>query len=296
MNILITGATGFLGSHLLPQLIKRGDKVIVLNRASSCIKEKNIARLGHKEYEIGKTDIEDVFQENSIDVIIHLATDYGKKNNNNICEIINANITLPSKLLELGVKHNVEAFINADTSIGSLYSLYSASKKAFIEIARYFSANHKIKFINFIFEYMYGEGDDETKFIPFAIAAILKGKKIEATAGEQKRDFIYIKDIVGAYIKALEGLKSLKAEFINLNIGTGKSISLKEFIALAEEISGKKADINWGKLNYKKNEIFDSRADISAAKQLLGWLPDTTWRDGLKSVMEWHKQRPKIGK
>lgn len=291
MNILITGATGFLGSHLLPQLIRRGDKVIVLNRESSCIKEKDIAPKVYKEYDIGKTDIEDVFAQDNIDVIIHLATDYGKKNNNNICEIINANITLPSKLLELGVKHKVEAFINADTSIGSLYSLYSASKKAFIEIAEYFSANHKIKFINFIFEYMYGEGDDETKFIPFAIAAILNGRKIEATAGEQKRDFIYIKDIVKAYTKALEGLKNLKYEFININIGTGKSISLKEFIALVEEISGKRADINWGGLDYKKNEIFDSRADIGAAKKLLGWQPDTAWRDGLKNVLEWQEKK-----
>ncbi|MBU2541473.1 MAG: NAD-dependent epimerase/dehydratase family protein [Candidatus Omnitrophica bacterium] len=289
MNILVTGATGFLGSHLLPELLEKENNIIVLKRSFSDTWRIKDILSSLKEYEIDKIDLERVFQDNSIDVIIHLATDYGKKNNNNIIEIMNANVVLPSRLLELGTRHKVKAFINADTSINSLYSLYSASKKSFLEIAKSFSANYEIKFINIVLEYMYGERDDDTKFIPFVIESILNGSEINATGGEQKRDFIYVKDIVKAYLKVLGNMRNFKEKFIEFSIGTGQSISLREFISLIEKAADRGANINWGVIPYKKNEIFDSKADIRTSKRLLDWQPSVSWKDGLRNVINWYK-------
>jgi nucleoside-diphosphate-sugar epimerase len=288
MNILFTGAAGFLGSHLLPELIKRDYKILILKRSFSDVWRIKSCLLQVKSYDIDKIDIETVFQADKIDVIIHLATDYGRKNNNNIMKMLEPNVELPSQLLNLGVKYGVKAFINTDTSTGSRYTLYSATKKAFVEIANFFAANYEIKFVNMALEYMYGEKDDNYKFIPFIIENILKGKEIKATKGEQKRDFIYIKDVVNAYLAVLDNLLNFSGNYMEFNIGTGRSVSLKDFVRIVERISSKMADAKWGTVPYRKNEIFDLKADIEEAKNALNWQPAHTLDEGLKKTISWH--------
>lgn len=289
-NILITGATGFLGSHLLPTLIEKGYNIIVLKRSFS-----NTWRIQNvisqiKSYDIDKISIKKIFDENEIGGIIHLATDYGRKNNNDIIQMSKANIELPAKLLDLGCKYEVIFFINTHTFSNSKYMLYSAMKNSFIEIAKYFTANFKVKFINMKLEHMYGEKDEYSKFIPFLIKNILEDKEIMATSGKQKRDFIYVQDVVYAYLKVIESLKNLYEEFIELEIGTGKSISLRDLIKKIEEEINKKANIKWGGIPNRKNEIFDSKADIRRVKQYLEWSPKYDIKSGLKKTVDWYRK------
>lgn len=289
-KILITGATGFLGSHLLPTLIKKGYDIIVLKRSFSNIWRIQDLFYQIKSYDIDKVSIKKIFDENEIGGIIHLATDYGRKNNNDIIQMSKANIELPGKLLDLGCKYGSIFFINTHTFWNSKYSLYSAMKNSFIEIAKYFSANFKVKFINMKLEHIYGENDDNSKFIPFAIKNILEGKEIRLTKGEQKRDFVYVKDVVNAYIKVLNNLEKINDKFIEFEIGTGSSISLHEFVREIEQEINKKANIKWGEIPYKKNEIFDSKADIKKAKKYLEWSPKYDISDGLKKTIDWYKK------
>ena len=289
-KILITGATGFLGSHLLPVLIEKGYNIIILKRSFS-----NICRIQNvfsqiKSYDIDKVDIKEIFDENEIGGIIHLATDYGRKNNNDIIQMSKANIEMPTQLLDLGCIYGGIFFINTHTFWDSKYSLYSAMKNSFIEIAKYFTANFRIKFINMKLEHMYGEGDEYSKFIPFIIKNILEDKKIKVTKGEQKRDFIYVKDVVNAYIKSLDNLGNLNNDFMEFEIGTGESVSLKYFVSKIEGKIGKKANIKWGAIPYRKNEIFDSKANIKKAKNILGWYPNYDISNGLKRTINWYKK------
>lgn len=288
--ILITGATGFLGSHLLHKLVEEKYNVIILKRSFS-----NTGRIKDvlhqvKSYDIDKINIERIFNENEIAGIIHLATDYGRKSNNDmIHQMSKANIELPTELFALGTKYGANFFVNTHTFADNKYNLYSATKSAFIEIAKFFIANYHVKFINMRLEYMYGESDDDTKFIPFVIESILKGKEIGATKGEQKRDFIYVQDVVDAYLKVLDNLKDFNDDFMEFGIGTGKSVSLKYFVSKIEEVSGKKANINWEAVPYRKNEIFDSKASIEKAKKYLGWYPKYDIREGLKETIAWYR-------
>lgn len=289
MNVLLTGATGFLGSHLLPELIKEGYEVIIFKRSFSDVEHIKSYFSQIKRYDIDKMDIEKVFQDNRIDIIIHLATDYGRKNYNNVIEMLESNIELPSRLLNLGAKYGVKAFVNTDTSTDGRYTLYSAMKKAFVEIAKFFSANYEIKFMNVILEYMYGERDDNSKFISSVIENVLKDKKIKATKGEQKRDFIYVKDVVSAYLAVLDNIVNFNENYMEFNIGTGQSVSLKDFVKIVEKITGKRANVKWGAIVYRKNEIFDSKADISIARRLLNWQPKTSLEEGLRNTINWYK-------
>lgn len=288
-KIVITGATGFLGSHLLLALIEEGYNIIVLKRSFSNTWRIQNAISQIKNYDIDKVDIKKIFNENEIEGIMHLATDYGRKSNKDIIQMFKANIALPAKLLELGTKHEVNFFINTHTFWSSKYSLYSSMKNSFIEIAKYFTANFKVKFINMKLEHMYGEKDEYSKFIPFLIKNILEDKEIKTTNGEQKRDFIYVKDVVDAYLKVLDNLENLNKNFIEFEFGTGKSISLRDFANKIEEEINKKANIKWGVIPYKKNEIFDSKADIRKAKQYLGWSPKYDIKSGLKKTINWYK-------
>ncbi len=285
----MTGATGFFGSHLLPTLIKKGYDIIILKRSFS-----NTWRIQNvisqiKNYDIDKVDIKKIFDENEIGGIIHLATDYGRKNNNDIIQMSKANIELPTQLLDLGCKYRVVFFINTHTFSNSKYMLNSAMKNSFIEIAKYFTANFKVKFINMKLEHMYGEKDESSKFVPFLIKNILEDKEIKTTNGEQKRDFIYVQDVVDAYLKVLDSLENLDEEFTEFEIGTGNSISLRDCVSKMEEEINEKANIKWGAISYKKNETFDSKADIRKAKQYLGWSPKYDIKSGLKKTINWYK-------
>ena len=197
---------------------------------------------------------------------------------------------MPAKLLALGINNGINFFINTHTFADSKYSLYSAMKSAFVEIARFFAANSQVKVVNMRLEYMYGEGDDYTKFVPFVIKSILEDKEIPATAGEQKRDFIYVQDVVEAYLKALDYLKTDGENFMEFGIGTGKSISIKSYVSKIEEQIGKKANIKWGAVPYGKNEIFDSMAQIETTRKNLKWYPKSDISSGLKKTVDWYKK------
>ena len=286
----MTGVTGFFGSHLLSALIKKGYDIIILKRSFS-----NTWRIQNvisqiENYDIDKVSIQKIFDENEIGGIIHLATDYGRKNNNDIIQMSKANIELPAKLLDLGCKYRVVFFINTHTFLNSKYMLNSAMKNSFIEIVKYFTTNFEVKFINMRLEHMYGEKDDYNKFIPFLIKNILEDKEIKATEGVQKRDFIYVKDVVDAYLKVLDNLVKLDEGFIEFEIGTGKSISLRDLVSKMEEEINKKVNIKWGAIPYRKNEIFDSKADIKKSKQYLGWFPKYDINSGLKKTINWYKR------
>lgn len=289
-RILLTGATGFLGSHLLGALVKEGYDIIILKRSFSNIWRIQNVLLQIKSYDVDKISIKKIFDENEIEGIIHLATDYGRKNNNDIIQMIKVNIELPTQLLDLCIKYGIKFFINTHTHVNNKYSLYSAMKSSFLEILRFFIANYQIKFINMRLEYMYGEKDDYNKFVPFVIKSILEDKEIRATKGEQKRDFIYVKDVVNAYIKVLNNLEKFNDEFVEFEIGSGNSISLCDFVGKIEEQINKKGNIKWGEIPYKKNEIFDSKAYIEKAKQYLGWSPKYDINSGLKKTLDWYRK------
>lgn len=291
MKILITGATGFLGSHLLPELIKKNHEIIIVKRSSS-----NPWRIGNylallKTYDSDTTAIEDIFRENKIEAILHLATDYGKSNNNNSTQMIQCNIELPTRLLKMATIYKSRVFINTHTSASanSEYTFYSASKNAFLEIIDYFALNSDLKCINMQIENMYGEKGDNRNLISDILESIVNKKEIPTSEGKQKRDFIYVKDVVNAYLRALDALESITENLSEFEIGTGKSISLREFVDTVEKIAGCEIKVNWGALPYRKNEIFDSKANSIPAQKLLHWEPLTSLEEGLRKTIHWYK-------
>lgn len=277
-SILLTGATGFLGSHLVKKLLKERQDVVILKRSFSDISRiaQDLDRL--KVYDVDRiSELEQIFQDQHIDVIIHTATCYGR-NNESIQQIVDTNLGFSLRLLETAVSFHASVFLNTDTffNTGTIHSKYlngyALSKKQFSEWGKQFASMGKIQFIDAALEHMYGEGDSKLKFVTFLVESLL-------TAGEQKRDFIYVGDVVEAYWHIFTHLDSTKP-YQRYEVGTGKATSIKEFAIKAKELLHSRTKLNFGAVPYKEGEIMDSRADISDL-QTLGWKPDVDIEKGI---------------
>lgn len=283
-SILITGATGYLGSNILKTIVDSGDYgVIILKRSFSNI--FRIKDLMNKivYYDIDSVDINKVFAENEIDIILHCATDYGRKNADPM-QIVEANLLLPIKLLDAASKYEVKSFINTDTILDKRINHYSLSKKQFRDWLD--SYKNQLTCINVALEHFYGPGDDQTKFVSYIFSCLFnRVDKIDLTKGEQKRDFIYIDDVVDAFMRIINHSRDLGSGFYEYQIGSNQSVTIKEFVTMMKEILGnKKTLLNFGALPYRENEVMECVADISEIIKL-GWTPKYSPRSGLENMI-----------
>jgi nucleoside-diphosphate-sugar epimerase len=286
--ILLTGGTGYLGSKILKQLVDNGYNIILLKRSFS-----NPVRIKEyinkiTSYDIDLVPLERIFSENTIDTIVHCATNYGRGENDPL-HVIEANLVLPLKLLELGKKYHVKSFINTDTILDKRINYYSLSKRQFKDWL--FVYKHDYTCINVALEHFYGSGDDETKFVTYIVHNLLKNvDKIDLTKGEQKRDFIYIDDVVNAFIKIINSLDNFSQDFYEFEVGTNHPLSIKEFVELAKQLSGNEQTLlNFGALPYRENEVMNYKVNTSEILKL-GWKCNRTVEEGLKKMIELEKQ------
>jgi len=281
VKILVTGSTGFIGSHIVNRLVHDGCNVVILKRSTSDTSRITEILSEVKSYDLDKCDLKTIIEKEKPYLIVHTATCYGRQGEN-IEHIIKSNIIFPSILIDIAAKNGLKGFINADTSTLDTYSFYAATKKAFLHLLNY---QRKFKTINLQIEYAYGPGDDETKLLPFLIKGVLENNSISASPGLQKRDFIFVEDVVDAFIKSINYVEKMPENYIHIEIGTGDSISFRDVISILERITSKKSSIKWGALDYRKNEIFELRADIKRANELMGWYPKYKLEKGLRKII-----------
>ena len=132
MTILLTGATGFLGSHLLKALINKGYEVVVLKRSTSNMWRLKGFENTFKSYDIDQVPLQKAFEEQYIDTIIHTACVYGRKGES-IQQILETNLMLGIELLNTGTFFNTETFFNTGTFLYKYLNYYALSKKQFEE-------------------------------------------------------------------------------------------------------------------------------------------------------------------
>ncbi len=290
-NILITGATGFLGSNIIKKLITENYNVIALKRSFSNTYRIDDIADNINFYDIDQISLEDIFAENKIDIIIHCATNYGRRDIEPLA-LIQANLTMPLQLLELGKKTRVNCFINTDTILDKRVSYYSLSKNQFREWLELYAK--EMICLNVALEHFYGPYDDNTKFVSYIIESILNNaKKIDLTGGEQERDFIYIDDVVDAFIMIIKNGETLRKGFLRYEIGTGQSIKLKNFVKLVKNIvQNNDTVLNFGVIPYRENEVMNSKADITEICKLK-WKPRYTLEEGLLRTISMEKDKIK---
>lgn len=292
MKILLTGATGYLGSHLARYFIKNNYKVVILKRSSSSMKRLMGIKNRLIYYDLDSLDFSNVFkQQGNFDAIIHASTCYGKKGEKKK-EIFEANTLFPIRLLKTSILFKTKIFINIDTyyntekKIFGNLSNYILSKKKFIDRAKLFSLRKKIKLINLRLEHVYGPKDSNSKFVNWLVNSLSKGnKKINLTKCEQIRDMIFVDDVVEAFGIILKNISKINGYYINVGVGCGTTITLREFVELALKLTKSKSKLIFGGLQYQKNEIMFSKADNKILKDLK-WKCRTSIEKGLNSLIK----------
>ena len=285
-SILLTGATGFLGSHLLEALLKAGYKVVILKRSMS-----DTWRIQHllrqvKAYDIDHQPLENAFSEQRIDAIIHTACHYGRQGEP-LHQIVETNLLFSLQLLDLAIGFNVDTFINTDTLLPPYLNAYSLSKKQFVEWLRL--SRSRIQVVNLKLEHMYGPRDDNTKFIPWIIEQFQKkAESIKLTQGEQLRDFIYIDDVVTAYLLMLQKTPQLP-DFSEFDVATGELTSIRGLVESLRSLYESQyaftpTQLDFGALPYREGEMMNVTVDNSALLNL-GWTVSTPLQYGLSKTL-----------
>jgi nucleoside-diphosphate-sugar epimerase len=284
-SVLITGINGFLGSHLAMQLSDEFNVIGLEYRIDNLFRLKG---LPFKVYSSKEEDFEKIFTENDIYSVIHAATIY-RKENEPIEDLLSTNIMLPVKLLVLSHTHRVKLFLNTDSffnnsnSTYSYLSEYTLSKKHALEWLK--EIKGKCKLINMKLFHIYGPNDSTNKFIPQMISSFKSNQPfINLTPGEQKRDFIFIDDVVSAYRTILGNYDKLSSNIHEFEVGTGNLVALREFINTIKDLTKSDTELRFGVLPYRKGEIMEAKAD-NIKLLFMGWKPRFNLNDGLQLLI-----------
>ena len=318
-KVILTGAAGFIGSHLAARLLSEGCTVIGLDNINDYydvnLKYYRLSKLEENEnFTFIRCDIADkekvneIFAQHKADVVVNLAAQAGVRYSiENPQVYIDSNIIGFFNILEAcranPVKHLVYASsssvygnsdkipFSVDDRVDNPISLYAATKKSNELMAYTYSHLFGIPATGLRFFTVYGPaGRPDMAYFSFT-KKILAGEPIKLfNYGELERDFTFVDDIVEGIMNIIpsapEEQNGARAKVYN--IGNNKPVALKEFVAALEEAIGQKAKIEY--LPMQPGDVYRTYADVSELERDFGFKPQTDIRTGLKKFAEWYKE------
>lgn len=318
-KVILTGAAGFIGSHLAKRLLENGCEVVGIDNINDYydvnLKYHRLEQLKeHENFTFIRCDISDkekvneIFAEQKADVVVNLAAQAGVRYSiENPQAYIDSNVIGFFNILEAcrsnPVKHLVYASsssvygnsdkipFSVDDRVDNPISLYAATKKTNELMAYTYSHLFGIPATGLRFFTVYGPaGRPDMAYFSFT-KKILAGEPIKLfNYGELERDFTYIADIVEGIMNIIPSIPEEKngARAKVYNIGNNKPVALKEFVAALEEAIGEKAKIEY--LPMQPGDVYRTYADISELEKDFGFKPQTDIRTGLKKFAEWYRE------
>jgi len=291
-KILVTGASGFVGYHLVQHLRKNNYSVVVLLRPSSDTKKlKKI--LNESEIVLFDGDVAslaDVLAQQKITTVAHLASLYiAEHQASDIDNLIDSNVRFGLFVLEAMNIAGVRKLLNVGTSWQNYHgdeynpvNLYAATKQAFEDLIQYYVKACGFRCITLRLFDTYGENDERKKLIQLLIETALWGQSLDMSPGGQKIDLCHVDDICHAMEMAINQLAELRsANSLVYGTSSGSRVTLKELVRLVEQVTGKSLTINWGARNYRNREVMEPCDNYAPVP---GWLPKVGLQDGIARV------------
>ena len=296
-RILVTGANGFIGSHLIKALSLHGAEVGAIVRKPTELPSVSAIYIGDLKDSafvhrcVKKCDPQIIFHlaaykertpelsafltaiDNNLIGSLHLFA--AAKKLRNLCSVI-----VIGTAEEYG--HSDCPFV--ENMRESPVNAYSFSKSCVTLLCDVLHTVHKIPCTIIRPTLAYGPGQDTDMFLPALIDSVIKNKPFPMTLGEQTRDFVYVSDVVEALLKAVEYEES-KGTIIN--IGSGHAVKIAKVAMMVEDLLGKSGLIQIGKLEYREGEIMEYVVDNTKAREVLDWKPLVGLEEGLKHTIEY---------
>jgi UDP-glucuronate 4-epimerase len=315
MNILVTGAAGFIGSHVCEYLINSGYSVFGLDNFDPYydirVKEHNLSQLSQNDrFQFYRADIRDskalthMFSNSKIEVVIHLAAKAGVRPSiESIEEYYDVNVNGTITMLEAMRKNGVRKMLFASSS--SIYgnnsvvpfsetaqvdhpiSPYASTKKSGELLCHVFHHLYNFDITCLRFFTVYGPRQRPDLAIHKFTRLIDEGKPIPFYGdGSTGRDYTFINDILDGIIGAFKNLNG----FNIYNLGGSNVISLSKLVEIIESTLGKKAILE--KMPLQPGDVIQTFADISKANKEFGYNPQTKIEAGIKQFIDWYQSLP----
>jgi UDP-glucose 4-epimerase len=311
MRCLVTGAAGFIGSHLCEALLEHRCKVIGIDSFtdfySRKIKQANLKNLINNvnfsfiQENLLSVDLFSVLT--GVDYVYHMAAQAGVRTSwgKDFRIYGEYNIMATQKLLEVVKEFNVKKFVFASSS--SVYgdttdlpmreesalrpiSPYGVTKLAAENLVSLYEKNFGIPTISLRYFTVYGPRQRPDMAFNKFISAILNDEKITVYGdGTQTRDFTYISDIIDAILLSVQ--TDVSGEIFNL--GGGDMISVNDVIKLIEKNTSKKANVKY--IDKQAGDAMHTMASITKAKKMLGYSPKVKIKEGIINEINWIKER-----
>ena len=277
MKILVSGATGFVGKHLVKKLIDEGHSVETIVRP--CPKIDVLISFMQKE---------------KFDGVIHLASLYvAQHKSEDIENLIDSNILLGTKLLEASVKSQTPWFINTSSAGAQHFenkeyspiNLYGATKQAFEDIGAYYGEVFGLDFATIELFETFGPNDTRPKILNLLIKTSKTGESLSLSPAKKILDMSYIDNVIDGYLRMMDLLSKDKNKKLNGKkfAISGEKKNLKELVRVLEKISKTKLNVN---LSDEKYNPLDVMIPWKKGKKIPGWKPRISLEEGIKKTYD----------
>lgn len=310
MNILITGAAGFVGSHLAMRLAEEGHHVLGVDSFNGyydpAFKHANAEEVEAAGAEIRKLDLADdglADVMRGVEVVFHAAAQPGISASTPFGTYLHNNVVATQQLLEAARQSDaLELFVNISTS--SVYgadasgnetteprptSTYGVTKLAAEQLVMAAARDADFPGCSFRLFSVYGPRERPDKLIPILIRSLLERRPLPLFEGSEhhRRSYTYVEDIVDGLVSTLDRPEVCGGQIFNL--GNDRDISTGEIIRLAEEIVGREVEVE--RKPRRSGDQLRTQADIGKASELLGYNPRIESQEGLRRTVAWFSKR-----
>jgi len=300
-NVLVTGAAGFIGSHLVGRLLADGHNVHVFLRSSSdtwrindLLSKCNVHRA---DYCDGLALLLDSLGRDSISAIFHTAAYGCYPRQTNFLEMVRSNILLTRELAgaaaDLGItfintgsssEYGFKAFAPRESSRLEPNSEYAITKAAATHEVQYIARSHKAWMPTLRLYSVFGPKEDSGRLLPTIIREGMEGRFPPLASPQTVRDFIYIKDVIDAYIAVWENVCP-HDNCVIYNVGTGVETSINDVVNIAKAILPIKGDPHFCSYPAREWDTVVWKADNSLLQCHTGWKPKHTFAEGFADMV-----------
>jgi UDP-glucose 4-epimerase len=310
---LVTGGAGFIGSHLCEELVRRGERVRVVDSLITG-KRANLAHVPRVEFIEGDLADLDVARRSvqGVDYVLHQAAipsvprsvdDPITSNRANVDASVNLLVAArDAKVRRVVYAGSSSAYGNAETlpKVETMptapLSPYALQKLVVEQYCQLFTSLYGLETVSIRYFNVFGPRQDPSSpysgVISLFISAMCEGRQPTILGdGEQTRDFTYVANVVDGVLRAAQ------AEGVNgevINVATGGRISLKELFKTVRAVVGTRVEPAYGPP--RAGDVKDSQADIGKAQRLLGYTPIVSFEEGLKNTIEWYRSTQAVSK
>lgn len=301
-SFLVTGATGFIGANLVRRLVSRGDKVSIIVRDKDLNWRINDIADKVAVYicDILDLSLVKIIKKISATHIFHFASYGSLPIENDFKMMIDVNVKGTMNLLNAVEKTSFSLFLNAGTSseygikdksmketnIAEPVNDYGVSKLAQTLFCSQFAKRRSLPVVTFRLSSPYGYHEEYSRLVPSVVLKAISNNPIEASSQKNVRDFIFIEDVIDAFIKACD-VSFASGDTINISYGNQHSVG--DVVSSVIKYARSKSSIEWGAVEKQHRQIEPKKWIVSntKARKILRWKPRYSLDDGIIKTVDW---------